>query len=87
MLHGADCSCCPCRLRLIPQEVLTGCAALATLSLHGNPVTAEAMREMPGWKQFDERRRSKYDKQVDMKVLSGGFDEGADINEFEHWNS
>ena len=25
--------------------------------------------------------------QVDMKVLSGGFDEGADINEFEHWNS
>jgi hypothetical protein len=23
--------------------------------------------------------------QVDMKVLSGSFDEGADINEFEHW--
>lgn len=23
--------------------------------------------------------------QVDMKVLTGGFDEGADIHEFEHW--
>lgn len=48
----------------MPPEVLTGCAALATLSLHGNPVTAEELREMPGWRQFDERRRSKYDKQV-----------------------
>jgi hypothetical protein len=25
--------------------------------------------------------------QVGMKVLSGGFDEGADINSFEHWNT
>lgn len=24
--------------------------------------------------------------QVDMRVLNTGFDEGADIVEFEHWN-
>lgn len=24
--------------------------------------------------------------QVDMRVLASGFDEGADILEFEHWN-
>ncbi|KAI3433885.1 hypothetical protein D9Q98_003687 [Chlorella vulgaris] len=75
------------RLRTVPPALLSGCPALATLSLHGNPLTAEELREVPGWLQFDERRRTKYDKQVGMKVLSGGFDEGADINSFEHWNT
>lgn len=117
-----------CRLRSVPPAVLTGCSALATLSLHGNPLTAEELRETPGWAQFDERRRAKYDKQasapravvaarrlaantlvsaagallllllllhtlwpsagpqVDLKVLGTGFDEGADIWEWEHYN-
>lgn len=55
---------CCCRLRAVPEPILAGCSALATLSLHGNPLTAEALRQAPGWRQFDERRRQKYDKQV-----------------------
>jgi hypothetical protein len=53
-----------CRLRTVPPALLSGCPALATLSLHSNPLTAEELREVPGWRQFDERRRTKYDKQV-----------------------
>lgn len=53
-----------CRLHAVPSEILTGCTSLATLTLHGNPATAEALRELSGWAAFDERRRTKYDKQV-----------------------
>ncbi|KAL4437121.1 hypothetical protein ABPG75_004260 [Micractinium tetrahymenae] len=74
------------RLKAVPPAVLAGCSSLATLSLHGNPLTAEQLRETPGFAEFDERRRAKYDKQVDMRVLTTGFDEGADVHEFEHWN-
>lgn len=48
----------------MPPAILAGCSSLATLSLHGNPLTAEELRETPGWAAFDERRRAKYDKQV-----------------------
>jgi len=67
--------------------MLTGCVSLATLALHGCPITTEELRETPGFAQFDARRRQKYDKQVDMRVLLGkdGFDEGADAPEWEHW--
>ena len=64
------------RLRGVPPALLTGCAALATLSLHGNPLTAEQLRETPGWAEFDERRRAKYDKQVGG-VRWGGVGWGA----------
>ncbi|KAL4424792.1 hypothetical protein ABPG77_000832 [Micractinium sp. CCAP 211/92] len=74
------------RLKAVPPAILTGCSSLATLSLHGNPLTIEQLRETPGFAEFDERRRAKYDKQVDMRVLNTGFDEGADAHEFEHWN-
>jgi len=59
-----------CRLRAVPTELLTGCSSLATLTLHGNPLTAEQLRDTPGWAAFDERRKAKYDKQV-------GWGEGA----------
>lgn len=52
----------------MPPAILTGCAALATLSLHGNPVTVEQLRETEGYAAFDERRRRKYDKQVGRLV-------------------
>ena len=73
------------RVAVLPPGLLEGCAALATLSLHGNPLTVEALRGSPGWEAFDSRRRSKYDKQLDMQVMHSGFDEGADAHEFEHW--
>lgn len=53
----------------MPPAVLTGCASLATLSLHGNPLTAEQLRETEGYAAFDERRRRKYDKQVGVLGL------------------
>lgn len=60
------------RLVAVPPQILKGCSALATLGLHGNALTAEALRETPGWAQFDERRRAKYDKQVGAGGGGGG---------------
>ena len=62
----------PRSLRGVPTELLTGCSSLATLGLHGNPATAEQLRETPGWAQFDARRRRKYDKQVRRRCGGGG---------------
>lgn len=64
LLHLRPASLHGCRLRGVPTELLTGCSSLATLTLHGNPVTAEQLRDTPGWAAFDERRKAKYDKQV-----------------------
>lgn len=37
--------------------------------------------QFEGWEDFDERRRSKHQKQLDFRVGSSGvFDEGADKN-------
>ncbi|PSC75686.1 LRR repeats and ubiquitin-like domain-containing protein isoform A [Micractinium conductrix] len=57
------------RLKAVPPALLSSCSSLATLSLHSNPITAEQLRETEGYAAFDERRRKKYDKQVDMRVL------------------
>lgn len=59
------------RLAAVPPALLTGCTALATLGLHGNRLTAEQLRETPGWAEFDARRRAKYDKQVGRGALGG----------------
>lgn len=56
----------------MPPAILTGCSSLATLSLHGNPLTIEQLRETPGFAEFDKRRRAKYDKQVGLKGERGG---------------
>lgn len=53
-----------CRLTAIPAELLKGCLSLFTLSLHQNPITSSALREMEGFAEFDVRRRSKYSRQV-----------------------
>ncbi|CAL8464368.1 g3903 [Coccomyxa elongata] len=68
------------RLKAVPAAVLRGCRALATLGLHGNPVTVEELRASDGFAEFNARRCAKHDKQLEMQVftLSGGFDEGAD---------
>jgi hypothetical protein len=49
----------------------------------------EGFRETPGFKEFEARRREKYDRQVDFKVLGqgGGFDQGVDVQEWEHWKN
>ena len=72
----------------VPPALLEACTALHTLSLHGCPLTVEALRGTAGWAAFDARRRAKYDKQVDMRVLpAASFDEGADVDQFEHWRT
>jgi hypothetical protein len=50
----------------VPAEVLRGCTSLATLSLHGNPITIELFREADGFQEFNTRRCAKYDKQVTL---------------------
>ncbi|KAG6543158.1 hypothetical protein Mapa_015407 [Marchantia paleacea] len=74
-------------LTSFPGEILSGCLGLITLSLHGNQVTIEKLREIEGWPEFDKRRKSKYNKQLDFNVImsSGGFDEGADTQKWSHW--
>ncbi|KAL3701336.1 hypothetical protein R1sor_019358 [Riccia sorocarpa] len=70
-----------------PGEILSGCLELITLSVHGNEITVEKLRETEGWPEFDRRRKSKYTKQIDFNVIgsSNGFDEGADPEKFSHW--
>ena len=48
----------------MPPEIFSDCTSLFTLSLHNNPMTAAALRDLKGFNEFDERRRSKYSKQV-----------------------
>jgi hypothetical protein len=73
----------------VPAAILRGCASLATLSLHGNPLTVEQLRDGDGWAEFDARRRAKHDKQLSMQVMqpSAGFDEGADHREWQSWGA
>lgn len=59
----------PCRLASVPPEIFSDCTSLFTLSLHNNPITAAALRDLKGFSVFDERRRSKYSKQVRGPVL------------------
>lgn len=66
-------------VREVPQEILQGCEELATLGLHGNPISLQELQALEGFEAFEERRRRKYDKKVDMSVMgSEGFDQGAD---------
>jgi hypothetical protein len=60
--------------------VLEGCGSLQTLSLHGNPITAEQLEETPGHKAFEARRRSKLDKAITGGAMlnNGGMDDGVD---------
>jgi hypothetical protein len=64
----------------VPEALLAGCSALTTLSLHGNPVTLEALQATPGWAAFDARQRGKQSKRVAGGVMLGarGLDDGLD---------
>lgn len=54
------------------------------LSLHENPITMEQLREVDGFVTYDERRKTSYDKKIDMDILQdSGFDEGADFVKWE----
>ncbi|XP_022732095.1 LRR repeats and ubiquitin-like domain-containing protein At2g30105 isoform X3 [Durio zibethinus] len=60
---------------------LKECLQLATLDLHNTEITMDVLRQFEGWEDFDKRRRSKHQKQLDFRVVSSAaFDEGADKN-------
>jgi hypothetical protein len=41
----------------VPGELLQGCSALHTLSLHSNPITPAQLESTPGYQEYDARRR------------------------------
>lgn len=68
-------------LKSLPSTLFKMCSQLSTLDLHGTEITMDVLRQFEGWEDFDERRRSKHQKQIDFRVGSSGvFDEGADKN-------
>ena len=54
--------------------------ALRTLRLHGNPITQEELKQLPGFAAFEAaNRKAKYDKKLEANLMGReGFDEGAD---------
>ncbi|CAN8285415.1 unnamed protein product [Cochlearia groenlandica] len=66
-------------LKALPSDMFKMCLQLSTLGLHNTEITVEFLRQCEGWDDFDERRRTKHQKQLDFRVVgSGKFDEGAD---------
>ncbi|KAK6935691.1 Leucine-rich repeat [Dillenia turbinata] len=68
-------------LKFLPTTIFKMCLHLSTLDLHGTEITTDQIRQLEGWEDFDERRRSKHQKQLDFHVEGdANFDEGADKN-------
>ncbi|XP_057548889.1 plant intracellular Ras-group-related LRR protein 8 isoform X2 [Amaranthus tricolor] len=68
-------------LKSLPSTLFKKCVKLSTLDLHETEITMDMLREVEGWEEFDERRRLKYQKQLDFRAGgSAAFDEGADKN-------
>ncbi|KAK4351603.1 hypothetical protein RND71_030916 [Anisodus tanguticus] len=66
-------------LKSLPSSIFKLCCELSILDLHGTEITMDVIRQLEGWENFDERRRSKHQKQLDFRVSSSAkFDEGAD---------
>lgn len=66
-------------LKSLPSALFKKCSQLSTLDLHGTEITNDILRQVEGWEDFDGRRRSKHQKQLDFRAGSSGvFDEGAD---------
>ncbi|XP_027932635.1 LRR repeats and ubiquitin-like domain-containing protein At2g30105 [Vigna unguiculata] len=68
-------------MKSLPSKLFKTCFQLSTLDLHNTEITIDLLRQFEGWDNFDERRRSKHQKQIDFRVgVSRDFDEGADKN-------
>ncbi|KAJ6777411.1 LEUCINE-RICH REPEAT-CONTAINING [Salix koriyanagi] len=66
-------------LKSLPSTIFKMCLQLSTLDLHNTEITMDVLRQLEGWQDFDDRRRSKHQKQLDFRVVgSAEFDEGAD---------
>ncbi|XP_058755564.1 LRR repeats and ubiquitin-like domain-containing protein At2g30105 [Vicia villosa] len=68
-------------MKSLPSKLFKTCLQLSTLDLHNTEITIDLLRQFEGWDDFDERRRSKHQKQIEFRVgVSRDFDEGADKN-------
>ena len=67
------------QIRGVPPALLRA-PALATLSLHDNPITPAALAATEGYAEFEARRQGKASKALATGVLLGrsGLDEGVD---------
>ncbi|WOL06372.1 plant intracellular Ras-group-related LRR protein 7 [Canna indica] len=65
----------------LPENLLKDCKALQNVSPHDNPISMDQFQQMEGFEEFEERRKKKYDKQIDSNVMmsSKGLDEGIDL--------
>ncbi|KAM7269395.1 hypothetical protein ACFE04_024892 [Oxalis oulophora] len=65
----------------IPETLLKDCKMLQNISLHSNPIVMDQFQMMEGFQEFEERRKKKFDKQIDSNVMisSKGLDEGVDL--------
>jgi Leucine-rich repeat (LRR) protein len=70
------------RIAGVPSSVFQGCTELHALDLRDNHVTMQQLREVPGYGQYEERRRVKLDKIVDAKI-GANFWEAADYEAFQ----
>jgi hypothetical protein len=64
--------------------------SLRRLSLHGAPISLDQLASIPGYDAYEARRQAVTNKQHDLKVLKdreGGYDAGADSQEWERWRS
>ncbi|GJW62150.1 plant intracellular Ras-group-related LRR protein 7 [Tanacetum coccineum] len=68
-------------LKQIPPSLLKECKTLQNISLHGNPISMDQFQQIEGFKEFEDRRKKKFDKQIDSNVMisSKGLDEGVDL--------
>lgn len=79
---------CARRVAALPAGLLEGCASLATLQLHNNPISLEQLRATPGFGVYEARRVARTNKQLGGRVMSDvekAFSEGADGELWERW--
>ncbi|XP_021733942.1 plant intracellular Ras-group-related LRR protein 7-like [Chenopodium quinoa] len=64
----------------MPATILRDCKILQSISLHNNPISMDQFQQMEGYQEFEQRRRKKFDKQIDSNVMinSKGLDQGVD---------
>eukprot|EP00898_Chlorokybus_atmophyticus_P001617 jgi/Chlat1/2456/Chrsp171S02338 len=68
------------RISSLPNGFLRSCVVLHTISLHGNPITADMLAQVDGYQEFEVRRRDKFSKQIATGALmnSNRLDDGID---------
>ena len=77
-----------CENIALPPRLFVACPALSLLAAHDNPLTVDALRAADGFDAYDARRRARASKQLDGRVMADMgrvFSEGADVEEWEHW--